>query len=268
VNISLWVGFSLGAYLCYWGVTSSGSVGALINAHGLVIVVGGTAAATLVSHPLSRMITAFRQLLILFSPTKIPTPAEAIEEAVRLARVAQEGGGLLSLQDEGREFADGFGHRAITVAIASGEFARTRSVMVTQIKQTRIMRMEDANVFRTIGVLSPMFGILGTLLGMIQVLGSLQDPSKVGPAMALALSSAFVGIAIANFICIPLAGQVRLEAQRETLVYDILLEGILDIQAGKAPYLVELALASFSQERQSELAAAESADVQPAGGTP
>ena len=154
--------------------------------------------------------------------------------------------------------ADGFLHRAIGVAIATGETADTRRVMEKEVKQLRIGRQEDANVFRTIGTLAPMFGILGTLLGMIQVLGTMSaDPTKVGPSMALALSSAFLGISVANFFCVPVAGHIRLAAMRETMVLELLLEGLLDIAAGKPPYLVEMHMASYSSQRRKELEAAE-----------
>ena len=90
-------------------------------------------------------------------------------------------------------------------------------------------------------------------MGMIEVLGSFQDPTKVGPSMALALSSAFIGIAIANFLCLPISGRIRASAMRETLLLQVLLEGILDIAAGKAPYLVDMHLASFSAARRREM---------------
>lgn len=252
MNLGLWVGFVLAALLVGWGMTSSGTPGALLNRHGVLVVLGGTVAATLIAVPLRQLGSAFVRLGGLFLPSPLPSPEEAVAEIVRLARVAQTGGGILALQEEGRELAGGFPYRAISVAIATGESAETRRVLEREIKQTRIGRQEDANVFRTIGVLSPMFGILGTLLGMIEVLGSLSEPAKVGPAMALALSSAFLGIAIANFLCIPIAGQLRLTAMRETLVLEILLEGIVEIAAGKAPYVVELHLSSYLAQRRTD----------------
>jgi len=101
-----------------------------------------------------------------------------------------------------------------------------------------------------------MFGLLGTLMGMIQVLETVSTPTKVGPAMALALSSAFVGIAMANLVCVPLAGQMRLRAMTETKLLEMILEGVLDIAAGKPSSLVELHLVSYSQSRRATAARA------------
>ncbi|MEE8424242.1 MAG: MotA/TolQ/ExbB proton channel family protein [Elusimicrobiota bacterium] len=258
MNLTLIAGLLIAVFVVAWSVLEVGSTAALFNLHGFLIVFGGTVSTALMSTPLRQLSSAMRQAFALFFPQHLPTASEAVTEIVRLARMAHAGGGLLSLQGQGRDFVDGFLHRAITVAIATGESGQLRKIMERQIRLIRIGRQEDTNVFRTISVLSPMFGILGTLLGMIQVLGALSDPTKVGPAMALALSSAFLGISVSNFVCVPIAGALRLRAMRETLVLEIALEGMLDIQSGKAPYLVELHLASYSEERRGEMEAGES----------
>ena len=253
MKIGLWIGLLGGVALAIWGIASTGESGTVLNLHGFIIVVGGTAAATLINCPLDTIRSAFFNFFTLLGSGNIPETEDAIDEVVELAREAHGSGGILSLRDAGGNLAGGFGHRAITAAIATGESNQTRRIMETEIKQSRIIRMEDTNVFRTIAMLSPMFGILGTLLGMIKVLGAIQDPSRVGPAMALALSSAFLGIAIANFIAVPIAGRIRASAMKETLVLEVILEGILDIAAGQAPYLVELRLAAYSASRRAEL---------------
>jgi len=268
MNYGLWIGFISSALLVAWGIGASRAGSFLLNQHGLLIVVGGTLAAALVSCPLRGIYSAMIRLLGLFGPSRLPTPEAAITAMVAIARQAQTGGGLLSLRDTGREIAGGFVNRAISVAIATAETAQTQKTIGADIRQLRIQRMEDANVFRTLGVLSPMFGILGTLLGMIEVLSNLQDPTKVGPAMAVALSSAFLGIFISNFICTPVANRLRAAAMQETLVLSVLLEGVLDIAANKDPYLVELDLAAFSETKRRELAAADAGGTPPAGTAP
>ena len=100
---------------------------------------------------------------------------------------------------------------------------------------------------------------------MIRVLGTISEPTKLAPYMALALSSAFLGIALANFVCVPLAGAIRLMSLRETVLLELLLEGVLDIVAGKAPYLVELHLAAYSAQRRAQLEAREAAPAPAAG---
>lgn len=257
MNFGLWIGCLGAVAVVAWGLRQSGTSTAIFNAHGLMIVGFGTLAATLINCPLRQLWSALITLGGLFLPARLPSAEGVIAELSRLARQAQVEGGLLSLQEESRDFADGFLHRAVTVAITTGESGETRRILENEIRQTRISRQEDANVFRTIGVLSPMFGLLGTLLGMIRVLETMSEPTKVGPAMAIALSSAFFGIGLANFICIPVAGQIRLRSMRETQILEMILEGVLDLAAGKPPYLIEVHLSSYSQSRRREMEAAE-----------
>jgi chemotaxis protein MotA len=247
------IGFSAGLGVILWNIFGQTSGKAFVNSHGALVVLGGTMAAMLINTQLSLLGDALVALFRVLIPEKRVNSEEALAEVVRLARLAQSGGGLLALRDEGRAMMEGFSNRAIMVAISTGEVAETRRIMETEIKHRRIRRQETANVWRTVSVLFPMFGIMGTLLGMIQVLSTLSDPSKMGPYMALALSSAFIGISMANLLCVPVAGQIRSEAMAETHTLEILLEGILDIAAGKPPYLVELHLAAYSEQRRLEM---------------
>lgn len=263
MNIAIWVGFLSALGILGYGITEAGATGALFNLHGIMVVLGGTGAAMLINCSFRDLVSAFRRAGALFLPSAMPTMEETATEVVRLAKKAHAEGGLLSLQGESREMMGGFVHRAITVAISAGETAETRRILDTEIKSYRVVSNEDANVFRTIAVLSPMFGLLGTLMGMIRVLSTMaSDPTKVGPAMALALSSAFLGITIANFICVPVAGQIRLKSMAEMAVMNLVLEGILDIAAGKTPYLIELHMAAYVEQKRAEMEAIE------AGGAP
>lgn len=266
MNISFWLGLLAVGGVLFWGVSEFRSMGNLFNLHGLTVVFGGTFAATLINCPFRILGNAFLRLFLLFVFSRLPTPEEVIAEMSRLSRVAQTQGGLLSLQEQSRGFAGGFLSRAINIAIAVSESAEIRRLVESEIKQTRIEAQENANVFRTMGVLSPMFGLMGTLLGMIRVLESISEPTKVGPAMAMALSSAFMGIGFANVVCIPISGRMRLQAMNETLVLEMILEGVLDIARGKAPYLVELHLAAYSRRRRRELEA-ETTATRPAAET-
>ena len=247
MNWTFWAGAVLAVILVFTGFVTSNGSRALLNLHGVFVVLGGTLIAMLIGCPMRRILSALRGAASLFLSSRQPSAEEVVIEMSRLARRAQTEGGLLSLQGESRDFAGGFLNRAITVAIATGESHETRGILEAEIRQVRIRHQEDANLLRTLGTLSPMFGLLGTLLGMIQVLETISTPARVGPAMALALSSAFVGIAFANIVCIPVAGQMRLRAMRETMLLEMILEGVLDVAAGKPSALVELHLAGYAE---------------------
>ncbi|OGR93483.1 MAG: hypothetical protein A2V88_10250 [Elusimicrobia bacterium RBG_16_66_12] len=246
-NISLWLGFISAGAILSWSLLQQGVARNILNAHGLLIVLGGAAAAMLISTPASQLLAALRALLWIMAPSGLPTREEAAAEIIRLSRKARAEGGLLSLRDESPDFADGFLRRALATAAACSETSAARQILEGEIRNRRLSRQEEANVFRTLGTLSPMFGLLGTLLGMLTVLTAMSDPAKLGPAMALALSSAFIGIVVANFFCVPIAGQIRLLAMRQTLLLEMIMEGALDIAINRPVYQVEMRMASYLQ---------------------
>jgi chemotaxis protein MotA len=255
MDTSLWIGFISIISLVAWAISKAGFTISSTDIYGVILVIGGLVGSMMVNCSISDLSSALRRFVSLFLPSRIPTPDAAIEQIAILSRKAQKEGGILALQSEEIDFANGFLKRAILVAVSTGESAETRRVMETHIRRLRLVRQEDANTFRTMGVLAPMFGLLGTLLGMVRVLQAMSDPLKAAAGMALALSSAFIGITIANAVCVPIAGKIRLNAMRETMVLDLLLEGVLDIAAGKPPYLIELHLSSYSDRRQTEAVA-------------
>ncbi|OGS04276.1 MAG: hypothetical protein A3G41_04070 [Elusimicrobia bacterium RIFCSPLOWO2_12_FULL_59_9] len=243
------IGFAGGIGILIWGVIQAGAGTTFLNTHGIIIVFGGTLAATFINSSIHDLLKAFKNLMSLFVATRFPSVPETITEVVRLATKARSGGGLIELQDEGREFAEGQLNRAITIAITSGEVKEAKRILGEDIRQKRFNQMEDANLFRTMGILAPMFGLLGTLLGIIQVLRTISDPSKVGAAMALAISTAFYGISLANLLFVPVAGKIRTRAIQETLVLEILVEGVLDIMESKPPYLIEMHLLAYAEKK-------------------
>lgn len=240
-NLTLWLGLLIAGAVLAWSLFQPGAK-TIFDMHGLVIVLGGAASAMLISTPAGQLFSALRTLIWTMVPGRLPTTDDASGELLRLSRKARAEGGLLALRDESPDYAGGFLRRALNAAQSSGETAAARDIIELEIKRRRVQRTEDANVFRTLGLLAPMFGLLGTLIGMLRVLQSMTEPTKLGPAMALALSSAFIGIALANFLCVPLAGQIRLMSMRETQLLEMILEGVLEIAANRPTYLVQLRL--------------------------
>ncbi|MFA6003976.1 MAG: MotA/TolQ/ExbB proton channel family protein [Elusimicrobiota bacterium] len=249
MNLSIWMGVLMAGGALTWSYMRNGGVGSLVTVHGVAIVVGGTFVAMLINSSFQSIVNALGSLFSLFFPPRMPSPEEIVVEMTRLGRKAQTEGGLLAVQRDSVDFAGGFLHRAITVAISAGESNEIRRILETEIRQLRIRRQEDSNLFRTMGTLTPMFGLLGTLLGMIRVLETLSNPEKVGPAMAVALSSAFLGIALANMVCIPIAGQIRVFAMNETLLYEMILEGVLDVASSKPGPIIEMHLLSYARDK-------------------
>jgi len=251
----LWLGVAGAAAVLGWSLLQPGASHNIMDMHGIVVVLGGAAAAMLISTPAAQLFSAARAVYWILNPGKLASPEEIAAEIVRLSRRAQAQGGLLALRGESSDFAGGFLSRALSAAAACGETAAARSILELELRRKRIARQEDANVFRTLGTLAPMFGLMGTLLGMLKVLTNMSDPTKLGPAMALALSSAFLGIGLANLFCIPMAGQIRLLAMRETQGLEMLIEGVLAIAMNQPTYQIELRMAAYLDGRNAARAA-------------
>jgi len=256
VNIGLWLGLVSTGGVLAWILMSPGTGRNIFDPHGLVIVFGGLAAAMLVNTALAQISSAVRTVLWVLFPAGLPTPADTAAEVSRLSRKARAEGGILALRGEGGEFAGGFLKYALETIAACGETSGSREILDIAIRRKRIQRQEDANVLRTMATLAPMFGLLGTLVGMLQVLNAMTEPTRLGPAMALALSSAFVGIGISNFICVPLAGNIRSQAMQETLILEMILEGMLEISINRPTFQVEMRMAAYLDQK---VAAAEPA---------
>ncbi len=249
MDITSWLGIFLGSAILLYGLHEAGGIGIFLNLHGIILVLGGTFAAILINTPFKRILGAFKGVLYVFFPAQTPTPQETIREIIRLREISKAQG-LFALQNEAGAQKDGFIRRAIEIALSSGETHTVRDMLELEIKNRRIQRNEQANVFRTMAVLGPMFGLLGTLLGIVQVLRSISDPTRVGPAMAVALSTAFYGIALANLICVPIAGKIRNRSFEESLSREIVMQGVLGILENKPAYLLEMELQSFLEERR------------------
>lgn len=244
-----WLGFLAAAALVVWSTVDTGLQGVIVNLHGLAMVVGGVACAALVNYPLSDIFRSAGAFLSVLRPPASPTPEQIAAEILRLGEIAHTQGGLLALQEEGKEFAGGFLNRAILVAVATGEDNKARDILDGDIRQGRIGQQEAANFFRTLGTLAPMFGLMGTLFGIIMVLRSMTDPTKVGASMAVAITASLYGIGLANFVCIPIAGNIRVRALRETQVREAIVDGVLEIMSMPSLYHLELRMASYTRQR-------------------
>lgn len=241
------VGFLLGAAVVVWGAFSSDVADKVMNSHGVIIVLGGTLAATIVNTSYKRFVAGLKALADIFASPKMPTVDEAVRTLVGMAETAQKQGGIMALTNTDPAFAGGFLKRAVGVAMISAESRETRGILEEEIRLRRLDVQEDSNLYRTMGVLSPMFGLIGTLFGIIQTLSNISDPAAIGRSMAVAITSALFGIGFSNMFCVPVANKIRLRAMEETLVLQLILEGVIDIMSGKTPHLIEMHLRGYQQ---------------------
>ena len=242
---TLFGALAMAALLARGAVTGEIS-SAFLNWHGLGLVLGGTAAAILINTPGRYVLKAFKAMFSLIETSPYARPERATAALVALAAQAQ-GRGSAALRDVDPRAAGGFLAHAAQIAREHNDPAFVREVLEADIDQAYDVENETANVFRSMGVLSPMFGLVGTLIGIVNVLKELSNPELVGGAMAVAITSAFYGILLANVVCVPVAGKLRIRSLQALKTKTVVLEGVLLIMQGAVPAVVETKLQAYGE---------------------
>lgn len=243
MDIATVIGFLSGIALVVITVLLGGAVAIFWNVPSFVLVVGGTIAATLINYPLSDVLSVFNTLKNAFVH-RATAPEKLIEKLVGFATVARREG-ILALESHAGEAGDEFLQRSIQLAIDG-----TAPELIKDILTTEIAFMEDRHsmgqsILVAMGTFAPAFGMIGTLIGLIQMLVALDDPSKIGEGMAVALITTLYGALLANVIFLPAAGKLKVRTALELLTKEIIIEGILSIQSGDNPRVVEQKLKAF-----------------------
>lgn len=244
MDITTILGVAGAVGLVFAGFASGQLSASLLNMHGVIVVLGGTMVATLINTPLKYISRAFFELGSIFRENEEVSPEKLIPVLVNLAEQSRMRG-LAALKEADTRVAKGFLGRAATAALEYNDYNFVRQVLEQEINQSVDDMNEVANVYRTMGVMAPMFGLLGTLIGIIEVLKDLGNPESVGPAMAVAITSAFYGIFLSNMVCGPVAGKMRAKVWLEVRMKSMILEGILEIMKGSMPLVVERRLQAY-----------------------
>lgn len=215
-----------------------------VNAPGLMIVVGGTLAVTLMKFPLSLTLGAFGIALKAFVH-KAQQPSAIIEQSIELANVARKEG-LLGL--ESVEVENEFLRNGIQLVVDGSEPALVQKMLSKNISLAIERNEIGLNVFKAIGDVAPAMGMIGTLIGLVQMMSNMSDPKAIGPAMAVALLTTFYGAVIASVIALPIADKLSHRSNEERLNKSMILESISAIQEGLNPRMIEGLLNAYLPE--------------------
>ncbi len=220
-----------------------GNALAFIDPPSIFIVFGGTISATMISFPLPALSNSMKAVKKVFSPPKVD-PAGAIENIIKLANLARKEG-ILALEESARAMEDEFLQKGIMLIVDGTDPELTRNIMETELAYIENRHGATRAVWEFVGSSAPAWGMIGTLIGLILMLQQLSDPSTIGPKMAVALITTFYGSLIANFIANPFANKLKVYSNEEVLMKEVLIEGMLSIQAGENPRIIEEKLKSF-----------------------
>lgn len=237
------LGIVAGIALLSYAIGADGGLGAFWNLPAVMITLGGTIAATLINYRLGQVLGSFAVVKNVFFSRQISAP-EVISLMVDYATRARREG-LLALDRELAEVPDPFLARGLQLVVDGTDSELTRAILETDLYSLEQRHRAGQSIFDTMGSLAPSFGLVGTLIGLIKMLRTLHDPSSIGPGMSVALLTTFYGTLFAFLICIPLAGKLRVCHEEEWQVKQIMIEGLLAIQAGHNPRLVEQKLRAY-----------------------
>ncbi len=229
-------------------IVLGGSAGMFINIPSIIIVVGGTFAVTLMQVSLKQFLGSFKVAMRAFM-NKVSPPEVLIEEAVELADTARKEG-LLAL--EGRKISDPFLQSGIRMCIDGHAPEVIYKMLSKEINLSLDREKTGAKMFKSIGDAAPAMGMIGTLIGLVQMLSNMSDPKSIGPAMAVALLTTLYGAVIANAMALPIAEKLNGLSAAETLNKKLILESIAAIQEGTNPRILKQMLTAYLPEEKRD----------------
>jgi|LSQX01.1.fsa_nt_gb chemotaxis protein MotA len=243
MDVATLLGIILGALIIYGGIVIEGQIVNFYDIASIVIVFGGTIAATVVNYPFSRIKEIYGIVKNAFI-NKTEDYCETTQTIIRLANVARKEG-LLALEEVVTNIDNSFLKKGILLIVDGTDPELVRNILETELSFVEERHKEGQGILESMGAYSPAFGLVGTLIGLVNMLRNLTDPNTLGPGMAVALITTFYGIILANLLFLPLAGKLKYKSSQEILQKEIMLEGILSIQAGENPRIIEEKLIAF-----------------------
>lgn len=242
------IGLIGGVAVVIYGMLSGGSIGGFISVSSLIVTMGGGLFSTILSYPLSDTIRAIKLIPLIFRAPKT-SAIETIQTLVGLSQKARREG-LLALESAQSEIKEDFLKRAIELVVDGIEAEIIKTTMQLDIDSMAVRHQSGQAYFKTMAAQFPAWGMIGTLIGLINLLKTMDDPSTIGPAMALAIVTTFYGSVLANFICNPIAEKLAGNSAEEIRLREMMMEGVLSIQAGENPRLMEHKLKTFLSPAQ------------------
>lgn len=240
----------LGLVICFamvlLGVATSGGIQALpsyFDVPSVAITFGGAFSAVLAANTMQSFISGIKSFGLILKVPKNNT-AEMINNIINLSNVARKEG-LLSLEEAAGELDDEFLKKGILLIVDGTDPELVRAIMETELVSMDSRHKARIGFWENVGSMGPAWGMIGTLIGLINMLKALDDPSSIGPAMAVALVTTLYGSLLANWICAPVASKLKAKNADEMMVKEIEIEGLLSIQAGENPRVIEEKLKSF-----------------------
>ncbi len=243
MDLATLIGIIASLGLVGYAILSGEGAGTFLNVPSIVIVFGGTFGATLVCFPMKNVmgVMGIVKKAFLIKETSAGEIIGRMEEMAKKARKE----GLLSLQTAANDIADEFYKTGIQLVVDGQEADTIESILNTEIDYIAARHMVGAEVLKAAGTYAPAFGMIGTIIGLIQMLQNMADPSSIGPAMAVALVTTFYGALLSNVVFLPLVTKLQRRSAMEVEQKSLIVEGLLSIHAGDNPRILVQKLNGF-----------------------
>jgi chemotaxis protein MotA len=250
MDIATLVGIITAFALVLSAILMGGSLGLFVNIPSVLIVVGGSLGATMINYPLPDMLKVVNVVKNAFFHKQV-TANQVISNFVKLAGIARREG-ILALESSANETNDEFMKKGLELAVDGLEPGSIRDILETEVVAIQDRHKLGAEIFTTLGTFAPAMGMIGTLIGLVQMLQTMDDPSTIGPSMAVALLTTFYGAILANLMCLPIAGKLKNRSGAEVMVKDLMTEGVISIAKGENPRVIEQKLNAYLPPQMRE----------------
>lgn len=241
MDIATIVGF-IGAVTCLM-VGIGSNLNSMIDTSSMIIVGGGTISASLIANPLAEIVNlvgVYKKAIF----TNVPVPTELIERIVGFAETARREG-ILALEQAIEDGDDSFLSTGVRLAVDGTEPDLIMDILETELAFVDERHKLGQEIIANMGNAAPAFGMIGTLIGLVIMLKNMDDPAAIGPGMAIALLTTMYGAIMANILFGPISAKLKIYSQKEQLAKRMIIEGIMSIQSGDNPRIVEHKLSVF-----------------------
>lgn len=249
MDIASLIGILSGLSLIISAILIGGEMSDFVNVPGMMIVLGGTISATLLTFPFKNVLNAFKSALIVFS-SREENPNTVVAQMMSLSTLVRRKG-VVALENIDAD--SNFMKKVIQMVSDNAKEEIVYAALRTEIESLKARHFTTQEIFRKMAAYAPSFGMLGTLIGLIQMLSTMDDPSNIGPGMAIALITTFYGIFLATMFFLPAAGKLKSRTLVKVTNLEITYEGVISIVSEENPRMLYERVIAFipNKERKS-----------------
>lgn len=242
------LGILAGAIFIVISILLDGNLMSFFDLPSVFIVLGGVIASTIANYSWKQFLSIGKMTVVAFSKDKF-NYKKSIDDLIRLANIARREG-ILALEEEANSLDDPFLKKGIILVVDGSDPELVKNILETELNFIEERHSQGQAVFYSMSSYAPAYGMIGTLIGLINMLEHLDTPDTLGASMAVALVTTFYGVVLANLFFTPIAGRLKEKTEHEVKHKEMLIEGVLSIQAGENPRIIEEKLKSFLSQKE------------------